>query len=185
MDRRAKGLRFGGIGARNQGETAFIQRLDVMALQLTNKHVDAIRRSAAEGYPNECCGVLLGVGRDGLKEVREVQPLPNLRGKSERAEELLPLTASSESERNRFLIDPEDLRRVEKEARERGLDTVGFYHSHPDHPARPSGYDRDHAFPWYSYVIIAVEAGKPGRYTSWVLQDDRTQFDEEPLEIIE
>lgn len=157
-----------------------------MALKLSNEQVDAIRRSAAEGYPNECCGVLLGVGQDGVKEVRQVRSLPNLRGKSERAEELLPLAApGSESERNRFLIDPNDLRRVEKEARSLGLDTVGFFHSHPDHPARPSGYDRDHAFPWYSYVIIAVEAGKPGQYTSWVLRDDRTQFDEEHLEVIE
>ncbi|MGH9353636.1 MAG: M67 family metallopeptidase, partial [Terriglobia bacterium] len=88
-------------------------------------------------------------------------------------------------ERNRFLIDPDDLRRAEKDARGRGIETVGFYHSHPDHPARPSEYDRDHAFPWYSYVIIAVEAGKAGRYTSWVLRDDRTQFDEERLEVVE
>lgn len=157
-----------------------------MGLRISNKQVEAIRRSAAQGYPNECCGVLLGVGRDGVKEVREVRPLPNLRGKSERAEELLPLAVpGSESERNRFLIDPNDLRRVEKEARERGIETVGFFHSHPDHPARPSGYDRDHAFPWYSYVIIAVEAGMPGLYTSWVLREDRTQFDEEHLEVIE
>ncbi|MGH9377522.1 MAG: Mov34/MPN/PAD-1 family protein [Terriglobia bacterium] len=155
-----------------------------MGLRITDEQIEAIRQHAAREYPNECCGALLGVGRDEAKEVRGVQPLRNLRKGAARAGELLPLEAPErESERNRFLIDPDDLRRAERDALGRGIEIVGFYHSHPDHPARPSEYDRDHAFPWYSYVIIAVEAGKPGRYTSWVLRDDRTQFDEECLEV--
>ena len=66
-----------------------------------------------------------------------------------------------ESERNRFLIDPLEQLRVEKDARARGLDVLGYYHSHPDHPARPSNYDREHAWPWYSYVIVSVQRGEP------------------------
>ena len=157
-----------------------------MALRIGSRELDAICEHASREYPNECCGVLLGTGDGQAKEVRAVEAVRNLRNGSRRAEELLPLEAPErESERNRFLIDPDDLRRVEQDARARGIETVGFYHSHPDHPAKPSAYDRDHAFPWYSYVIIAVEAGKPGLYTSWVLREDRTQFDEEHLEVIE
>ncbi|MGH9396730.1 MAG: M67 family metallopeptidase [Terriglobia bacterium] len=156
-----------------------------MALRIDEDKLEDIRRHAARDYPNECCGAMLGSADGDTKEVRQVEPLRNLRKEPDRADELLPLSAPErESERNRFLIDPNDVRLVEQEARARGLDIVGFYHSHPDHPARPSNYDRDHAFPWYSYVIIAVETGRPGRLTSWVLREDRTQFDDEGIEII-
>jgi proteasome lid subunit RPN8/RPN11 len=74
--------------------------------------------------------------------------------------------------------------RVEKENRKRGLDVVGYYHSHPDHPARPSEYDRAHAWPWYSYVIVSVERGEPKAMTSWMLSEDRSRFDEETLETV-
>src|SRR5487761_730890 len=133
-----------------------------MALRIDEDKLEEIRRHAARDYPNECCGAMLGSGDGDTKEIRQIEPLRNLRKEPGRAEELLPLSAPErESERNRFLIDPNDVRLAEQKARARGLDIVGFYHSHPDHPARPSSYDRDHAFPCYSYVIIAVEAGKP------------------------
>ena len=70
-------------------------------------------------------------------------------------------------------------------AREKGLDVVGWYHSHPDHPAAPSEYDRDHAWPWYSYIIVSVANGKPEQMTSWRLNDDRAQFTSEDLQIRE
>jgi proteasome lid subunit RPN8/RPN11 len=156
-----------------------------MTLRLTQNHVDSIAAHGAREYPNECCGAMLGVEVNGAKEVRELAPLRNLRHDRARAQELLPLSEpEKESEKNRFLIDPEDMLRVERDARKRGLDVVGFYHSHPDHPARPSRYDREHAFPWYSYVIISVEAGKPGTYTSWALQEDRSEFDQELIEVL-
>lgn len=155
-----------------------------MALKMTETQLEVIRRHAAADYPNECCGALLGTSFDEAKEVVAVEPLRNLRKGSDRAEELLPLASPGrESGRNRFLIDPEDVKGVEERALSQGLDVVGFYHSHPDHPARPSDYDRDHAFPWYSYVIIAVEGGTPALYTSWVLRDDRTQFDAEEMDV--
>ncbi len=130
--------------------------------------------------------MLLGHADGDCKDVSEVVALKNLRQDPARAQELLPLDSPGvESERNRFLIDPRDQIRVEKDARARGLDVVGYYHSHPDHPARPSNYDREHAWPWYSYVIISVERGEPKDLNSWVLRDDRSQFDPEDVELVE
>ena len=131
----------------------------------------------------ESCGVLLGHLDGGHKQVSEVVPLKNLRHDPARAQDILPLDSpGAESERNRFLIDPKDQIRVEKDARARGLEVLGYYHSHPDHPARPSNYDRDHGWPWYSYVIIGVERGEPKDLNSWVLREDRSQFDREEVE---
>jgi proteasome lid subunit RPN8/RPN11 len=156
-----------------------------MSIKLDKSHSEAIRRHGSADYPNECCGILLGHADGAHKEVREVVPLKNLRLDAARAQELLPLEAPGrESERNRFLIDPLEQLRVEKDARARKLDVVGYYHSHPDHPARPSEYDRNHAWPWYSYVIVSVERGKPTAMTSWVLSDDRSRFDAEAIELL-
>ena len=157
-----------------------------MALKLTSQHLEAIRRHGARDYPNECCGIILGTSDDGNKKAREIVPLANLRHDPKRAQELLPLDEPGrESERNRFLIDPLEQLKVEKDARARGLDVLGYYHSHPDHPARPSSYDREHAWPWYSYVIVSVERGEAKALTSWVLGEDRSRFDEEPVEIVQ
>jgi proteasome lid subunit RPN8/RPN11 len=156
-----------------------------MALMLTQIHADAIRQHGARDYPSECCGVLLGSANGLEKVVREVVPLKNLRQDAERAQALLPVDdAGRETERNRFLIDPKDQLRVEKEARARGLEVLGYYHSHPDHPAKPSDYDREHAWPWYAYVILSVERGEPKKLTGWVLSEDRSVFREEPVEVL-
>jgi len=156
-----------------------------MALSLSSRHLEAIRQHGARDYPNECCGILLGNADGGNKNAQEVVPLKNLRRDPARAQELLPLAEPGrESERNRFLIDPLEQLRVEKEARARHLDVLGYYHSHPDHPARPSEYDRNHAWPWYSYVIVSVEGGEPKDLTSWVLSDDRSRLDPEPIEVV-
>jgi proteasome lid subunit RPN8/RPN11 len=156
-----------------------------MSIKLDKSQSEAIRRHGSADYPNECCGILLGHADGAHKEVLEVVALKNLRLDAARAQELLPLEAPGrESERNRFLIDPLEQLRVEKDARARKLDVVGYYHSHPDHPARPSEYDRNHAWPWYSYVIVSVERGNPTAMTSWVLSDDRSRFDPEPMEVV-
>ena len=76
-----------------------------------------------------------------------------------------------------------DVVEAEKVARQQGLDVIGWYHSHPDHPARPSQYDRDHAWPWYSYIIVSVAEGNPHDMTSWRLNDDREQFSPEAIEV--
>src|SRR5690348_5241546 len=112
-----------------------------MALILNQEQFEAIQAHGASDYPNECCGILLGQVSDSRKAVEEVVRLKNLRLDAARAQEILPLEApGKESERNRFLIDPKEQLRVEKGARARGLDVLGYYHSHPDHPARPSEY---------------------------------------------
>ena len=156
-----------------------------MAINLTKEHGDSIRAHGVRDYPNECCGILFGRASGTDKQVSEVVALKNLRHDAARAQELLPLNdPGRESERNRFLIDPLEQLRVEKDARTRKLEVVGYYHSHPDHPARPSNYDRDHAWPWYSYIILSVERGEPKDMTSWVLREDRSQFDAEPVEVL-
>jgi len=90
---------------------------------------------------------------------------------------LYPLTNRREdSPHNRFSLSAEDVRDAEKAARDKNLDVVGWYHSHPDHPAQPSQYDREHAWPWYSYVIVSVANRKPQDMTSWRLSDDRSTY---------
>lgn len=153
-------------------------------LKLTPQHIDTIRSHGEREYPAECCGILLGHVGDGQRVVTEVVPLRNLRHDPQRAQELLPLEElGRESERNRFLIDPRDQLRAEKDARARQLDVLGYYHSHPDHPARPSQYDQEHAWPWYSYVILSVEQGAAGDLNCWVLSEDRSHFDRQSVEI--
>ena len=120
----------------------------------------AIREHGAATFPHECCGALLG----HESVASEAFALPN---------------TTEEGPRRRFLVRPDDYRVAEKHARERGLDLLGFYHSHPDHPAVPSQYDLDHAWPSFAYVIVSVMAGQPGDLRSWRLRDDRSEFDEE------
>jgi len=136
-------------------------------LRLAKNLEQEIRDHGAKDYPNECCGAMLGTDNDAAgREVRSLFPLINRR---------------DDSPRNRFSITPEDFRAAEKAAAERGLDLLGWYHSHPDHPARPSEFDRDHAWPWYSYVIVSVDGGTPKDLTSWQLEDDRSKFQPETI----
>ena len=125
-----------------------------------------IRRHGRESYPDECCGALVGRG----ELVTEALALPN---------------AAGETARRRFTIGPDDYRAAERRAVEQGAELLGFYHSHPDHPARPSKYDLDHAWPAFAYVIVAVKGGQPGALTSWRLREDRSAFDEEPVTVEE
>ena len=156
-----------------------------MSIKLNQSHVKAVSEHGACDYPSECCGMLLGRADGDDKQVSEVVALKNLRHDAARAQELLPLASPDrETDRNRFLIDPLEQLKVEKDARARGLDVLGYYHSHPDHPARPSNYDREHAWPWYSYIILSVEKGTPAEMTSWVLSDNRGRFDPEVVEIV-
>jgi proteasome lid subunit RPN8/RPN11 len=157
-----------------------------MALSLKEAQMETIRQHGARDYPDECCGVMVGEVNGVHKVVGEIVPLKNLRKDPARAQQLLPLRdPAKETERNRFLLDPLDQLRVEKDARARGLEVLGYYHSHPDHPARPSIYDREHAWPWYSYVIVSVERGCAKDLTCWVLAEDEGSFCPEPVEVVE
>jgi len=155
-----------------------------MVLSIKEAQLQAIRQHGAREYPNECCGVILGQVNGARKVAGEIVPLKNLRNDPVRAQELLPLVdPAKETERNRFLIDPLDQLRIEKDARGRGLEVLGYYHSHPDHPARPSVYDREHGWPWYSYIIVSVEQGIAKDLTCWVLAEDGGMFLPEAVEV--
>lgn len=138
-----------------------------MALELSPEHNAAIRSHGEETFPHECCGFMLGTVQGDDKQVAAL-----LRADNEREDG---------ARHNRFLITPDAYMKGEKAARAKGLDIVGFYHSHPNAPARPSQYDLDHAWPWFSYVIVAVEDGKSAAMTSWVLSEDRSGFGEEAI----
>jgi proteasome lid subunit RPN8/RPN11 len=133
-----------------------------MALMLQSGIPDAIRRHGTDTYPHECCGAL--IGRDGV--ITSTFALPN---------------TTEEGPRRRFLVRPADYREAERQASLAGGELLGFYHSHPDHPARPSQYDLDHAWPFFSYIIVAVQKGDPQDMTSWRLREDRSAFDQEDL----
>jgi proteasome lid subunit RPN8/RPN11 len=126
----------------------------------------SIRRHAAEAYPNECCGAL--IVRDQV--VEEAFALPN---------------TTDEGPRRRFLVAPSDYREAERRAASLGGELGGFYHSHPDHPAQPSEYDRAHAWPNLSYVIVSVAGGEQREMFSWRLRDDRAAFDPEAIDVEE
>jgi proteasome lid subunit RPN8/RPN11 len=121
-----------------------------------------IRRHGEETYPHECCGALIGTGNRVMATVA----LPN---------------TTEEGPRRRFMVRPSDYRVAEQKAGELGGDLLGFYHSHPDHPARPSQYDLDHAWPTFAYIIVAVAQGKSEAMTVWYLREDRSAFDEGEL----
>lgn len=136
-------------------------------LVILPRHLLTIGRHASSSYPEECCGVLIGrSGPDGTF-VERVLSVGNER---------------QDSRHNRFLISPETVLAAHKEARALGLDIVGYYHSHPDHPARPSEFDRDHAWPGLSYLIVSVQGGKVAETRSWRLTDERDSYEEETVE---
>jgi proteasome lid subunit RPN8/RPN11 len=138
-----------------------------MSLVLRASQMAEIETQLARVYPEEGCGVLLGRDEGRKRVVERVTAIENRR---------------EDSRGNRYLIDPEQLLAVEREARDAGHDVVGFYHSHPDHPARPSAFDLEHAWPYYSYLIVSVEQGRVVDARSWRLTADRTRFEPEPLE---
>ncbi len=144
---------------------------EIVHLSISADLADGIRRHGVETFPNECCGALLGRDSGEASVPREVLalfPLVNRR---------------DDSPRNRFAVTAEDVRDAEKAAREADLDVVGWYHSHPDHPAKPSQFDREHAWPWYSYIIVSVMRGQPADMTSWRLNDDREDYTPERIEV--
>src|SRR5215472_9526848 len=121
-------------------------------------------------YPNECCGLLIGTtDKDKNRTVHTFRKCKNL---------------NTERARDRYEMDPLDMLRTEREFENSEWDIIGIYHSHPDHPSRPSQTDTDRAWPDYSYVIISVRHGKVASANSWVLNEAERQFNEEPLVVL-
>ena len=149
-----------------------------LELGITAELAEKIREHGVETYPYECCGALLGTDHAVLANV------PNQESGriSREVLSLFPLVnRRDDSPRNRFAVTADDVREAEKAASAQGLEVIGWYHSHPDHPAKPSDFDRDHAWPWYSYIIVSVHTGVPQDMTSWRLKDDRSGYLEEKI----
>jgi proteasome lid subunit RPN8/RPN11 len=142
---------------------------DHVPIIFQNHHLAAIHRHGESTYPHECCGFLLGRTEENRRIVVQTRRAQNQR---------------DDSPRNRYQISPQEYMRADRAAREAGLDIVGFYHSHPDHPARPSQFDLDNAWPELVYVITAVNQGQAGETTAWRLADDRSRFLPEEISTI-
>ncbi|MCH7803552.1 MAG: M67 family metallopeptidase [Acidobacteria bacterium] len=138
-------------------------------IRLKSADIEKIKQIAQKTYPHECCGVMVGSVENGVKTVTELIPAENQR---------------TDSPANRYLITPDLLNELEKKLKGTDRAIVGFFHSHPDVPARPSTYDQDHAWPWYSYVIVSVSRGQAGEVHNWKLRDDRSAFDAEKMELV-
>ncbi|HSB09230.1 MAG TPA: M67 family metallopeptidase [Blastocatellia bacterium] len=139
-----------------------------MAIRVKKEHLDSIRKHGEQTYPYECCGFLLGTREGETNVLAEAYPAENER---------------KDSRETRYLITPEQSRRADAYARERGLGVIGYYHSHPDHPAAPSAYDLDHScWPGESYIIVAVEKGKAAALNSFT-KPDYTSFEQEEISI--
>ncbi|MGD0388907.1 MAG: M67 family metallopeptidase [Tepidisphaeraceae bacterium] len=142
-----------------------------MSLVLSPEQVGQIEREGAAAYPNECCGAMLGRDVADASGVRRV------------VARLAPLSNSfaADEQYHRFSLDARELMQLEKRAAEAGLAVLGFYHSHPNNPAQPSETDRRHAWPFYSYVIVAIAGRQPIDLTSWQLDESTEQFRQEQI----
>jgi proteasome lid subunit RPN8/RPN11 len=145
-------------------------------LIITQSDLDKLVAHLEAGYPHEACGILVGEidfdATPATKRVREVVLVANAWDE----------VNERESQRNRFLISPDDIARADRAAGQRGWDIIGFFHSHPDHPSQPSETDREWAWPVIAFVITSVREGKATTTQSWVLRDDRDAFDEEVIQ---
>ena len=140
-----------------------------MSIKLTKQHLDEIRQHGERTFPEECGGLLLGALEGETRVIQATLPLENIR---------------QDSRHNRVEISPLDYMKAEREATKQGLGVWGYYHSHPNHPAIPSGFDLDHApFIEWSYLIVSVREGTAQEIRAWTVREDRSQFDEEDIEI--
>ena len=137
-------------------------------IALDPKALETIREHGRQAYPEECCGALLGTAYNGSARVSRVARMENAR---------------RDERRRRFVIEPLEYARVERQADAESLSVLGFYHSHPDHPAVPSKYDRENGLPFFHYVVLSVGAGVPGEAASYVLSEDRGAFEREEIRI--
>jgi proteasome lid subunit RPN8/RPN11 len=141
----------------------------MMSLKVPRDLLQAIWSHGEVHYPEEGAGLLLGKDEGKARRVHKLQPLEN--------------QYDADSRHNRYRFSPQDMIDAEELADELGLEVIGVFHSHPDHPALPSEFDRERAFPWYSYLITSVQRGKAVESRSWRLNEDR-QFIEEVVQEI-
>jgi len=125
-----------------------------------------LRRHLEAGYPNEACGALIGRAGKETRDVLEFRPMRN---------------TIEDRPWDRYALDPLEQLRVQKDADARGLEIIGFAHSHPDHPPRPSKFDEEHAWDFYSYIVASIQKGKLIEARSWRLNG--SSFEEEELAV--
>jgi proteasome lid subunit RPN8/RPN11 len=142
-----------------------------MRLHLSAELLDQIHAHCEAAYPEEGAGFLLGKADGEIRTGTLILPASNSREDAAR--------------QNRYQITPQENLKAEELAVARGLDVIGIFHSHPDHPNQPSDFDREWALPWYSYLITSVNKGKAVETRSWRLSDDRSKYSEEAIAIIE
>ena len=135
---------------------------------LPQKVIDQFKLQALGEYPHECCGFLIGTFSDACSEALEYVPAEN---------------SMKERRERRFILSPEEYLKAENRADSQKMSIIGIVHSHPDAPAKPSEFDRDHAFPGFSYVIVSVTDGSVNGFSSWRITEDRKRFVEESIDI--
>jgi len=140
-----------------------------MKINIPEDILKQIHNHGEQAYPEEGAGLMLGTVRDEDRAVKHLLFLDNAREQGAR--------------HNRYLITAEDMLQGEREAERLDLSIVGIFHSHPDHPNQPSDFDREHALPWYSYLITKVEQGQALEARCWRLKDDRSGFDQEEIHV--
>ena len=138
----------------------------MMTLRIRQNLLEEVYAHAVQTYPEECCGFLLGRG-DQDRIISATLPAKN---------------SSHNSRKTRYVIDPAEIMKCERDANAKGLSILGYYHSHPDHPAVPSEFDRKNAWPSYSYLIVSVMLGSVAGVRSWRLSEDAVKFVNEPVE---
>ena len=143
--------------------------VNLSTINLTHEIIQQYMKHAESDYPNECCGFILGSFVDQDSTGKKYIPAANTK---------------EENRERRFLIDPMAYQKAEDEADKSSLSVISIVHSHPEHPDEPSDFDRDHAWPGFSYIIISVQNGKAVSYRSWQLNDNRKSFIEENIKII-
>ena len=136
-------------------------------IYLTKEHIKQIEAHGEKTFPFECGGMIIGRFETDKKTVVELLPMENAMDEAE--------------QHNRVLILPKDVLKAERYARSQKLDVIGYYHSHPDHPAIPSQFDLDHALPVWTYIIVSVEDGKAVNLLAWEMESDRSKFNEEEI----
>jgi proteasome lid subunit RPN8/RPN11 len=144
-----------------------VSALHQRMIYLTKEHIKQIEAHGEQTFPHECGGMIIGRFETSKKTVVELLPMENAMDEAE--------------QHNRVLILPKDVLKAERYARSQKLDVIGYYHSHPDHPAIPSQFDLDHALPVWTYIIVSVESGKAVDVRAWEMENDRSKFNEEEI----
>jgi proteasome lid subunit RPN8/RPN11 len=138
----------------------------MMMIRMSELLARQIEQHGKKTYPEECCGMMLGVRANDGQIVESIVEIDNSQG---------------ENRKRRFFITPLQYLQAERTAQEKNLELLGFYHSHPDHPALPSAFDTEHALPWFTYIIVSISEGKAKSMTAWLLNEDRSRFVEKTI----